>query len=269
MISSYIYGSSEIQTQYLDSVFNFATQGHADPKAAIIPMAQFVSGRTGPDYSSILFYNGNNTRPPVLGDWLGKTLTPVNGSSELQPFSLAQFSRAVRPAFDQGGYAHGLRQRFHLLPIIADREAMQVVHDTFFNMAQVQFANTEGGVAGIAFNPMTSKLLSATNAKPGAPQGLDETSSFWIEQVYSWKNAADDALVDDFVRTFNADVLGPLKALNATGSFYYMNEADEGQPVFEYYPPRSLQRLKEIRSKYDPARVYTDLMPGGFKVAAA
>lgn len=63
-------------------------------------------------------------------------------------------------------------------------------------------------------------------------------------------------------------MLKSLDALNATGSFYYLNEADEGQPVFESYPPENLKGLRKIRQKYDPKRIFTDLMPGGFKVDA-
>lgn len=119
----------------------------------------------------------------------------------------------------------------------------------------------------MAFNPITTQLLAASNKWPGSLQGLDQQPAFWIEQTYSWKNAADDAVVDEFIQNFNTDMLRRLEIMNATGSFYYLNEADVDQPVFQNYPATNLQRLKEIRCKYDPERVYTDLIPGGFKVA--
>lgn len=55
-----------------------------------------------------------------------------------------------------------------------------------------------------------------------------------------------------------------------TGHRYlYLNDADADQDAFEAYGKESVDRLKEIRDKYDPSKVYTDLMPGGFKVDAA
>jgi hypothetical protein len=48
-----------------------------------------------------------------------------------------------------------------------------------------------------------------------------------------------------------------------------MNDAGKGQPIFQSYPAANLRRLKTIRTKYDPLRVYTNLMPGGWKVADA
>ncbi|KAM5341715.1 hypothetical protein ACJ41O_014746 [Fusarium nematophilum] len=260
------YGSG-VKDKFMDSVYNFATNGHVDPKASIIPVAQYLSGSSGPEYASTLFYNGHDPSPDLFRDFLGGILAPLNSSNSLFPFSLADYSEAVRPAFERGGFAHGLRQRFHLLPIVADREAMQLVHDTYFKAAKATFAHIEGATIGLAFNSITSKFLSATNTKPGSLQGLDETPAFWFEQTYSWKRESGDALFDDFIREFNANVSEPLKALNAAGSYYYLNEADKGQPVFESYPAGNLDRLKRIRDKYDPGRVFTDLMSGGFKVA--
>jgi hypothetical protein len=42
-----------------------------------------------------------------------------------------------------------------------------------------------------------------------------------------------------------------------------------GQRVFESYGAENLERLKKVRRKYDPLKVYTELMPGGWKVLHA
>lgn len=269
MFGSPSYGQSEVKDAFIDSVYNFAQQGHMDPKSAIIPVAQYHSGSSSPDYSATLVHTGNNTSPAILQDFLGGRLSPLNSSNTLFPFSLARFSQAVTPSFQEGGLSHGSRQRFHLLPIKANLEAMRLVHDAYFAAAQATFADVEGAIIGFAFNPITSQLLRKSNEKPGSLQGLNEDPACWIEQTYSWKNAADDALFDNFIRNFEANITEPLRTMNATSSFYYLNEADEGQPVFESYPDGNLARLKRIRAKYDPKRVFTDLMPGGFKVDAA
>lgn len=266
---AYDSGSSEVRNLFMDSVFRYAKQGHKDPKAAIIPVVQFLSGTSGPQYSTTLFYNGNDTSPDVFDDFLGATLQPIGNSTSLSPFSLAEYTQIISPAFSKGGQSYGINQRFHLLPIRANRNAMQVVHDTYFEAAQAAFNKSDGVTIGLAFNPITSKLLAASNTKPGALHGLDEEPSFWIEQTYSWKDPADDKLVENFIRTFNRMITKRLQSLNAMGSYYYLNEADKGQPVFESYPRGSLMRLKSIRHKYDPYRVFSNLMPGGWKVESA
>ncbi|KAF0318916.1 hypothetical protein K4K61_002830 [Colletotrichum sp. SAR11_59] len=269
MLASPSYGGEEVKQQFIEGVYNFAANGHEDPKAAVLPVITYVSGTDGPTYSATLFYNGNSTSPTILGDFLGDILTPDNSSKSLSSFPMGKYNQAVLPAFQKGGRSYGSRQRFHLLPIYANKEAMLIAHDMYFELAKSTFSNTEGGIIGFAFNPITSALLAATNAQPGAIQGIDESPSFWIEQTYSWTNEADDKVFDNFISEFNTKVRERLEPMGVLYPFYYLNEADIGQPVFESYPDGNLDRLKEIRAKYDPGRVFTDLMPGGFKVAAA
>ncbi|EXF78021.1 FAD binding domain-containing protein [Colletotrichum fioriniae PJ7] len=269
MIASPSYGGEEAKQQFIDSVYNFAVNGHDDPKAAVLPVITYVSGTAGPTYSSTLFYNGNATHPAVLRDFLGDILTPDNSSRSLVPFPMGRYHQAIEPSFREGGRSYGSRQRFHMLPIYANKEAMLIAHDMYFELANATFKDTRGGIIGFAFNPITSAFLAATNARPGALQGIDESPACWIEQTYSWTDEADDQVFDTFISEFNTRVRERLEPMGALYPFYYLNEADVGQPVFESYPAGNLDRLKEIRNKYDPARVFTDLMPGGFKVADA
>lgn len=268
MIGAPTYGSTEIRDKFMDTVFDFVTNGHLDPKAAIIPVCRWDSGDDAPVYSSTLFYNGNNTAPAILNGFLGGNLEPENGLTALSPFPLGQYSTAVSQAFEEGGESHGKRQRFHMLPILANREALQKAHDLFFQLAKTSFDGMNATI-GMAFNPITSQFLKASNAKPGSLQGLDERPAFWIEQTYTWEEEGDDVRIENFVQGYNTNILETLRSMNATALFHYLNEADEGQPVFESYPAGNLDRLKQIRAKYDPARVFTDLMPGGWKVEAA
>jgi hypothetical protein len=48
-----------------------------------------------------------------------------------------------------------------------------------------------------------------------------------------------------------------------------MNDAGFGQEIFQGYGAGNLAKLQLIRKKYDPLNVYTNLMPGGWKVANA
>jgi hypothetical protein len=50
---------------------------------------------------------------------------------------------------------------------------------------------------------------------------------------------------------------------------WLLDNADKGQKIFESYGLESVLKLKAIRDKYDPNRVFTDLMPGGFTIDKA
>ena len=251
---------------------NFAINGSSDPKGAIIPVANYGEGydpSLGPSYVATLFYNGDDTSPAVLSDFQGGIL-PASNTTELLPITMAEFAELVFPEFEPGGASYGLQQRFHVVSTAVTREAMDIVHDTYFNaVLSFGLANKTGFITGLAWNAITTQFIAATNNGTGCPQGIPEEPVFWVEQSTSWADAADNDLIEEFVVTVNANITAQLEAVNATRSYTYLNDADQGQEVFQTYPAVNLIRLKEIRDKYDPDLVFTNLMPGGFKVASA
>jgi hypothetical protein len=60
-----------------------------------------------------------------------------------------------------------------------------------------------------------------------------------------------------------------LSAAGQAAQYHYMNDAGLGQGIFQNYGAGNLAKLRSIRAKYDPLKVYTNLMPGGWKVDAA
>ncbi|KAK2764690.1 FAD binding domain-containing protein [Colletotrichum kahawae] len=214
MIASPSYGGEEVKHQFIDGVYNFAVNGHEDPKAAVLPVITYVGGTNEPTYSATLFYNGNSTSPAVLGDFLGNILTPDNTSKSLSQFPMGEYHQAILPSFQKGGRSYGSRQRFHMLPTYANKEAMLIAHDMYFELAKS-----------------------------------------------TWTNEADDEVFDTFISKFNTKVRERLEPMGVLYPFYYLNEADIGQPVFESYPDGNLDRLKEIRAKFDPDRVFTVAAP--------
>lgn len=72
--------------------------------------------------------------------------------------------------------------------------------------------------------------------------------------------------INNFVADINKNISAQLQAKNYQLPYLYLNDANATQPVFEGYAAGNWDKLKNIRAKYDPERIYTDLMPGGFKV---
>lgn len=151
MVGDATYGT-EVKDQWLDSIYNFAINGDSDPKGAITPVARFGQGSTAVEYDSTLFYNGNNTRPDVLKDWLNGTLTPI--TSTFASRSMGEWGALERSAFEPGGAGYGFRQRFHVMPMRASREVIRIMHDTYFAGVEAQLADLNGFFTGLAFNPL-------------------------------------------------------------------------------------------------------------------
>lgn len=86
---------------------------------------------------------------------------------------------------------------------------------------------------------------------------------------FSWTDPADDARIKSFAAQVTSVIEQKLKAANQEATYHYLNDAGLGQEIFQNYGAGNLQKLKAIRAKYDPAKIYTNLLPGGWKVDAA
>ena len=86
---------------------------------------------------------------------------------------------------------------------------------------------------------------------------------------FSWTDPADDATIYAFAAQVTDIIEAKLLAAGQAAQYHYMNDAGLGQEIFQNYGTGNLAKLQSIRAKYDPLKVYTNLMPGGWKVNAA
>lgn len=250
---------------YLDGVYNFGMYGaSADPKAAIIPTILTFPSANLTVYAAAKFYDSLTDSPTVFENFTAPQLPPVADSYALQP--LAEYiaaTDALQP--------NGLRQTFRTLSSVVDRDTVQEVHDTFISKVSSKLAGIAGLQASITFQPVTKSFLQKSVDSGGNPQGVDVSKApfFWMVENWTWSNASDDETVQGVADTITADINALLARKSHKATYLYMNDAGQGQRVFQSYPAANLQRLKAIRIKYDPLKIYTNLLVGGWKVADA
>lgn len=255
------------QTQasgYLDGVYNFGKYGGSDPKAAIIPTILTFPAANMTVYAAAKFYHSVTDNPKVFENFTAPKLTPVADSYALQPLSdYISATDALQPL--------GLRQEFRTLSSVVDRKAVQLIHDTFVSGVNAKLPSVANLQASITFQPITKAFLSHSAKTGGNPQGIDISKApfFWMVENFTWSSASDDAKVRAAADGITASINTLLRAGSYSANYLYMNDAGKGQPIFQSYPAANLRRLKAIRTKYDPLKVYTNLMPGGWKVADA
>lgn len=256
------YGDS-VRSKFLDAVFTFAVNGSADVKAAIVPIVRWGPSQGGPTYNTWLFHNGNQLSPVALQNFTAPNMMPSSNTFSYR--SMYGWTQETDPPMSQ---IHGFRQRFYVTSITASLEAMSIIHDTYFTAAQAQLSNVTNFFTGVAFMPISENYIAAGNKRGGDPMGVDTSNApyIWIEQSLSWPNPADDSKIEEFLTSVNAEISSKLESLGVTSPFLYLNDADAGQPVFEGYPKQNVERLKKIRARYDPDMIFTNLMPGGWKI---
>ncbi|KAF6798760.1 FAD binding domain-containing protein [Colletotrichum musicola] len=254
---------------FLDTIYNYAIDGSLDKKSAVIPNI-FWSGEA-PEaltYMSYLFYNGNDTRPSALINFTSAEM-PTD-LADFQPRTMGQWATATEVGWEQ---LHGRHSRFWVLSFQANREAMTIVHDTFFELITKYLADVPGIGATLTFMPISKSSITANRGGGPAsdPMGIDESQGpfIWVEESLGFVRAEDEDIVTRFYEALDLEIFARLNHLRVLTPYLYLNDAGKSQPVFEGYDPANLRRLRRIRHKYDPERIYTDQMPGGFKVEAA
>lgn len=262
------YNGSDLRDQFLQSVYDFAQYGSADQKAAVTPTVSFYAAEPELSFSAMVFYGANDSNPAALANFTGEGL-PVS-TSTFSYRSMANWSVETDANFEEE--THGVFFRFSVVSIVADLDAMGLIFDTYFEQVQVLMANVTNGGATLAVMPITEAFI--TNNRGGNesadPMGIDATRGtyIWLEEAYLYTDPADTDYIDSVILTVR-EAINAVLPEEVLSPYLYLNDADKDQPVFQGYAPENLERLKEIRAKYDPAGTYTTQMPGGWKVEDA
>ncbi|KAF2622146.1 hypothetical protein BU25DRAFT_463102 [Macroventuria anomochaeta] len=148
-------------------------------------------------------------------------------------------------------------------------DAAQEIHGTFVSEVSSRLAGITGLQASITFQPVTKSFLQRSVDSGGNPQGIDVLKApfFWMVENWTCSNASDDGAVQAAADAITADINALLAQKPYSATYLYMDDAGKGQRVFQSYPAANLRKLKLIRTKYDPLRIYTNLLVGGYKVA--
>lgn len=78
--------------------------------------------------------------------------------------------------------------------------------------------------------------------------------------------AQDDLRVEAWSRQLTERLHAINIEKGIASDFVYMGDAGEWQDPFEGFPMENVARMREIRSLYDPKRIFSRLNWGGFKL---
>ncbi|KAH8657883.1 FAD binding domain-containing protein [Xylariales sp. PMI_506] len=249
---------------YLDAVYNFGEYGSLDSKAAIIPTVITFPSENITAYAAAKFYDSAISSSTVFENFTAPILTPEIDTFALQPLgTYIAGADALQP--------NGLRQDFRAFSSIVNRGAVQIIHDTFISEVSSELGNITGLQASVTFQPVPESFIQHGIDNGGNPQGLDPSGApyFWMVENWTWSSEDDDDTITAAADAITASITSQLAALCYGVDYIYLNDAGKGQQVFQNYPAANLEKLQSIRTKYDPLRVYTNLLVGGWKVLSA
>lgn len=82
----------------------------------------------------------------------------------------------------------------------------------------------------------------------------------------SWSEETDDETVALAVKALLKSIEEGLDELGALDPYVYLNYAAKWQDPIMSYGTESVDRLAMVQESYDPHRIFTDRVPGGFKL---
>lgn len=93
-----------------------------------------------------------------------------------------------------------------------------------------------------------------------------EKSLIVVMATMTWSNAEDDKVVNSAVRNLISTIERDVGKLGKLDPFIYINYAAAWQNPIASYGKASVDRLLMTQRKYDARRVFTYMVPGGFKL---
>ncbi|EOD46285.1 putative fad binding domain-containing protein [Neofusicoccum parvum UCRNP2] len=216
----------------------------------------------------------NATTKDVSASILG-----VQEGTESPPSKFAEFSaipavRSVNNVTTPPQWHANLDSPFQMFRNIYGQHAIKPDSDALYEMyrewkAAVDDISDVGGLYPtfvLNMAPRTAASVAKTNGI-GNTWGLDDSESYiWWELSTGWDSSHDDLRMTYWTRSLVERFHATNTAKNLTSEFVYMGDAADWQDVFKGFAPGNVEKMKQIRDKYDVDGVFHKLNWGGFKL---
>lgn len=129
-------------------------------------------------------------------------------------------------------------------------------------------ANVTNVVFSLVLEPLPPAIY-ARHATTNALGLANRTQALVIVELFaSWASAADDGLVKRTMLALLADINTVARELGVWDPYLFANYAYKDQDVMGSYGAESVKKLWQVRQEVDPKGVFTNLVPGGYKIPA-
>lgn len=121
-------------------------------------------------------------------------------------------------------------------------------------------------VWAFALEPLPPKIYGR-HAEENALGLADRSGSLVVALLtVTWTEACDDALVNDAAKKLMDAIENKAQQLGDLDPFIYLNYADKDQDPISSYGKASVDRLRAVQERVDPKGIFTNQVPGGYKI---
>ncbi|OBT97055.1 hypothetical protein VE01_04837 [Pseudogymnoascus verrucosus] len=158
------------------------------------------------------------------------------------------------------------RVMFSHKTIVPDADRLYSIYQAW-RAAVDQIADVQGLYPTFVMNTVAAGAarVGQTNGI-GNVWGLKVEPTIWWQFSTGWDLAQDDLRVTAWSRQLTEHLHGINRKLGLARDHIYMGDAGEWQDPFASFPEANVERMRAIRSAYDPSGTFSRLNWGGFKL---
>ncbi|KAI2610568.1 hypothetical protein GGR54DRAFT_651721 [Hypoxylon sp. NC1633] len=135
-----------------------------------------------------------------------------------------------------------------------------------WNASLPSISNISNIIWGVSLEPLPPAIY-ARHGKDNALGLANRSGSLIIALVtVSWTDAADDAVVTCAAIKLMDAINNEARQIGDLDPFVYLNYAAKDQDPIAGYGPASVRQLKTVQKRVDPRKVFTNQVPGGYKI---
>ncbi|KAK8091904.1 FAD-binding domain-containing protein [Apiospora hydei] len=166
----------------------------------------------------------------------------------------------------------GRRSRFTTATLKVDQDLLKQMAAFYVEQVKKALGNgldkDEGFAPMLGIQPLTRNILKAQAKRGGNVMGLDEEDGplMICSFGWEWSHESDDGSVIAGIKAVLEQSVAAAKERGLYYPFKYMNYAAEDQDPVASYGVDNVEFLKKVRNMYDADGLFTELVPGWFKV---
>ncbi|KAF2992906.1 hypothetical protein E8E14_000364, partial [Neopestalotiopsis sp. 37M] len=253
-----VYQNLSIVDDVIAEVVRITAPDAYDEYASMIVTFGFSQARGLSVISSVLDYSKEVESPPIYKDFLSLP-NLMNTSSIMNMTAAAKATRALSPEHP--------RSINRVLTLKLTEDVLKAVY-TQWQASLPGLQNVTGLMWALALEPLPPQIY----ARHAADNSLGLTGRNGTLVVclltVSWTEASDDAVVNAAAKSLIGGIADEAQKLNGLDPYIYLNYADKDQDVIPSYGAASVSKLQAVRDRVDPMGVFTNQVPGGYKIPA-
>ncbi|TVY90634.1 Bifunctional solanapyrone synthase [Lachnellula willkommii] len=253
-----VYHALSTASQQIEAIYEFNNDGTYDDYSSLVSSFAYSGAAETSFVINNMEYTKALANPPAFQNsssipFLQSTMRITNVTDLVTETETLQTER-------------GDRQASATLTIQSTLEALNTIVKAW-NTSVPLVQDIPGIIWGIAFESLPSAIYgrhAETNAL-----GLTErndTSLMIVLLSITWDEADDDDRIDKEAKQLIGTLEQELGSLGVLDPFVYLNYAASWQKPISSYGEANVKRLLGIQEEYDPHRVFTDYVSGGFKL---